>query len=124
MFFRLLILLIVVPLLELYLLLKVGTIIGALNTIMLVILTAILGAYLTKIEGLKVLYQIRSNLENGIMPTEELIDGVLIFIAGAVLLTPGFITDIIGFLILIPTTRYYIKKWLKEIIRKRLSYPL
>ena len=122
MFFRILLLLTIVPIFELYLLIKVGSVIGAFNTILIIMITAIIGAYLTKKEGLKVLLQIRTNLEHGIMPTEELVDGVLIFVAGALLLTPGFVTDSIGFLLLIPTTRNLVKNRIAKFIKKKLMY--
>lgn len=116
----------IVPLFELYFLIKIGSIIGAFNTIMLVILTAIGGAYLAKREGLRTLYKIRENMMQGIMPTEELVDACLIFIAGVLLLTPGFLTDTVGLLFLFPNTREifkdYMKNWIKYKIEHRDYY--
>ncbi|VAX27366.1 hypothetical protein MNBD_NITROSPIRAE02-931, partial [hydrothermal vent metagenome] len=110
MFFKLLVIFIVVPVVELSLLIKVGSIIGTLNTIIIVLLTAAIGAYMVKLEGLGVMYRIQKNLMEGIFPAEELIDGVMILIAGVLLLTPGFITDIIGFLMVFPGSRNVIKR--------------
>ncbi len=116
----------IVPILELYFLIKIGSLFGAFNTIMLVILTAIVGAYLAKQEGLRTLYKIRENMMQGIMPTEELVDACLIFVSGVLLLTPGFLTDTIGLLFLFPATREiikdYLKRWIKYKIETRNYY--
>ncbi|RMF96900.1 MAG: FxsA family protein [Candidatus Schekmanbacteria bacterium] len=117
MFFKLFLLFTIVPIIELAILIKAGTIFGVFNTIAIVIITAIAGAYLVKLEGLNVLYRIQENISNGIFPAEELLDGLLIFIAGALLLTPGFVTDILGFLMVFPPTR----RILKEIIKKYIK---
>jgi UPF0716 protein FxsA len=101
-----------VPMLELYILIKVGSIIGAGPTIVLVILTAIVGAYLAKQQGMHTMYRIRQSLSQNMLPAEELVDAFLILIAGLVLLTPGFITDLLGLLILFPPTRKSFKIWL------------
>ena len=124
--FQLALLFFLVPLIELYFLIKIGSVIGPFNTIMLVILTAISGAYFTKREGIKTLYKIRENMMYGIMPGEELVDAFLIFIAGILLLTPGFLTDTIGLFLLIPISRELfkekLKKWMKHRIEKTDSY--
>ena len=114
MFGRLFLLFTIIPLIELYLLIKVGSIIGALNTILLIIGTGMLGAYLAKLEGLRTLKQIQQNLNQGIMPAEELLDGVIILVAGLMLITPGILTDVAGFLLLIPQTRFAFKRWLRR----------
>jgi len=124
--FQLALLFFLVPLIELYFLIKIGSVIGPFNTIMLVILTAISGAYFTKREGIKTLYKIRENMMYGIMPGEELVDAFLIFIAGILLLTPGFLTDTLGLFLLIPISRELfkekLKKWMKHRIEKTDSY--
>jgi len=107
-----------IPFLELYLLIEVGTVIGPLNTVALVLLTGITGAYLARMQGLKTMLRVRSNLQQGIMPKEDLVDALLIFIAGIVLLTPGFITDAAGLLILFPATRGPIKRFIKDRFNK------
>lgn len=90
---------------------------GAFNTVMIVILTGFLGALLARYQGLQTMLKVRESLGRGEMPAEELLDALLILLAGIVLLTPGFLTDLAGLLILIPTTRLVFKRWL----RKRLD---
>jgi len=102
-----------VPMLELYLLIKIGTVMGALNTLALVILTGFVGAYLARMQGMQTMLRVRSQLQQGIMPAEDLIDAVIIFVAGIVLLTPGLLTDIAGLLLLFPTSRFHFKHWLR-----------
>lgn len=94
-----------IPLAELYLLVEVGGRIGALPTIAIVLLTGFTGAWLARMEGLRTMMRVREQLNQGKMPTDELIDGVLILIAGIVLFTPGFLTDMVGLLLLFPPTR-------------------
>ncbi|GBD96365.1 MAG TPA: FxsA family protein [Nitrospirae bacterium] len=121
MFFKLFLIFSLIPVIELALLIKVGSLIGALNTIIIVILTAIIGAYLVRLEGLGVMYRIQKNMQEGIFPAEELINGAMILVAGAMLLTPGFFTDIIGFLMVFPVSREYIKKIASRYIRKKTN---
>ncbi len=87
-----------VPLTELYILLRIGSYLGALNTILLILFTGFLGAYLARLEGIRTVHRISQNLATGVVPAEELLDAVLIFVAGVVLVTPGVITDAAGFL--------------------------
>ncbi|MBW1852341.1 MAG: FxsA family protein [Deltaproteobacteria bacterium] len=103
-----------IPFLEIYLLIEVGTVIGSLNTIALVILTGFAGAYLARMQGMQTMLRVRSSLQQGNMPTEDLIDALLIFVAGIVLLTPGFLTDAAGLLVLFPPTRTHIKRFLRQ----------
>ncbi len=96
---------IVVPLIEIYVIVQVGHAIGALNTIGLLLAFSIVGAWLTKHEGLWVLTRIREQLDAGRMPTNELIDGGLVLAGGLMLIAPGFVTDALGLLLLFPPTR-------------------
>ena len=114
MFGKLFLLFALVPAAEIYVLVTVGGMLGVLPTIALVILTALAGAHLARMQGLSVMLRIRENLDQGFMPAEELLDGLLIFLAGMVLLTPGFLTDIAGLLILFPATRNMFKMWLRK----------
>jgi UPF0716 protein FxsA len=100
-----LLLLVGVPLLELYLLIQVGSEIGALPTIALSVLTAILGTWLVRMQGFAVLLRVRVMLERGETPALEVLDGAVLLIAGLMLLLPGFLTDALGFLLLIPPLR-------------------
>lgn len=104
----------IIPILELYLLMRVGAEIGILATIGLIITTALLGATLTRLQGFRTLRRIQGSLAEGVMPAEEMIDGVLIFAAGLVLITPGFLTDTLGFILLVPSSRRVIKRWLRR----------
>ena len=110
MFLRLLLLFTVVPLLELFLLVKLGTVIGIGPTVLIVIFTGVLGAWLARWQGLGVLRRLSEDMAGGRLPTNALIDGLLILIAGAVLLTPGLITDALGFLLLVPQGRAMVRK--------------
>lgn len=118
---KLMFLFVVVPLVELFLLIKIGMYIGAGYTILIVILTGIMGAILAKQQGLRVIRKIREDLAAGKIPAEELFDGLMILIAGALLITPGLITDAIGFSILLPFVRNKIKSAIKNRIKEKIS---
>ncbi|MCD8502275.1 MAG: membrane protein FxsA [Bacillaceae bacterium] len=117
----LILLLIVVPALEIWILILSGQFIGFLQTVLLVILTGVLGAWLAKKEGVQTLRLAQLQLQQGQIPSGILLDGLCILIGGVVLLTPGFITDAIGFFLLIPVTRSTIKaalsKWFSHLIK-------
>ena len=117
MLIKLILLFTLVPLIELALLIKIGTYIGVTSTISLVILTGVSGAILAKMQGLQTLRKIQNDISNGILPTPELFNGVLILAGGLLLLTPGFITDTLGLLALIPFTR----RWIKKVLRKKIE---
>ena len=121
MFFKLFLIFAVIPVIELALLIKIGSVIGTLNTIIIVILTAIVGAYMVKLEGIAVMYRIQENMQQGTFPAEELINGMMILMAGVLLLTPGFFTDVIGFLMVFPVSRGVIKRIAGRYIKKRIS---
>jgi UPF0716 protein FxsA len=114
MFGRLLILFITVPLLEILILIKLGETLGFWATVLLVIGTGVLGATLARFYGWVVWQRISRELEAGHVPAEQLLDGALLFVGGVVLLTPGLLTDIAGFLLLIPWTRGVVKRWLRS----------
>lgn len=113
---------IMVPIVELALLIKIGQYMGVGYTLGIVVLTGIAGAYLAKLQGLITLRRIQEDINNGRMPADKLFDGVLILCSGILLLTPGFITDIIGFMGLIPLTRNLFKRWLKQKIKDMISH--
>ena len=114
MFGKLFLLFALVPVAEIYVLVSVGGAIGVFPTIALVILTALAGAHLARLQGMSIMLRIRENLDQGFMPAEELLDALLIFLAGMALLTPGFLTDLCGLLILLPATRNIFKRWLRK----------
>ncbi|MCB1728666.1 MAG: FxsA family protein [Gammaproteobacteria bacterium] len=102
------------PLLELYLLIEVGSVIGALPTIALSIFTAVLGGLLVRIQGFGVLFRVQAAMERREVPALELLEGAMLLLTGLALLLPGFITDAVGFLLLIPPLRrWIIVRWLK-----------
>jgi UPF0716 protein FxsA len=121
MFFKLFLIFAVIPVIELALLIKIGSVIGTLNTIIIVILTAVVGAYMVKLEGIAVMYRIQENMQQGTFPAEELINGMMILMAGVLLLTPGFFTDVVGFLMVFPVSRGVIKRIAGRYIKKRMS---
>lgn len=102
---RLGLLFVTVTSLELFLLLKVGSAIGIVSTIGLIFFTGFLGAYLTRQQGLRVLREITETLQRGEMPTSEILSGVCLLVVGALLVTPGLLTDLTGFLLLVPAIR-------------------
>ena len=104
----------IVPFIEIYVLLQVGSIIGALPTILMVVFTAVLGAWLLKKQGFETWRRLQNNLQQGQIPAYEMIEGPILLIGGALLLTPGFFTDFLGFACLIPSLRRRIARYLIE----------
>ena len=103
---------IVLPILEMYILIEVGGFIGALNTIGLVLLTALLGLILLRQQGFRTLLNARNKLMQAELPTEEIVTGIFLAVGGALLLTPGFVTDFIGFMCLLPFTRRFLMSFI------------
>lgn len=95
----------VVPLGEIYVLIQVGGVIGALPTVALVVFTAALGAVLIRAQGLATVARMRQAMDRGELPALELLEGACLLVAGALLLTPGFVTDTVGFALLVPGLR-------------------
>ncbi|MDT8388246.1 MAG: FxsA family protein [Thiogranum sp.] len=118
-FALLFLLFILVPLVEIYFLIKVGNSIGAISTVALVVFTALLGAMLLRFQGFTTLQRTRISMAQGRLPAMEMFEGVLLLFAGALLLTPGFVTDAIGFAFLVPPLRRAIIHWLL----KRIKFP-
>ena len=121
MFFKLLILFTIIPIAELYLLIKIGGLIGALNTVLIIFLTAVIGAYLAKTQGFIVIRKINQALKEGRLPARELLDGLFVLLGGFTLLTPGFITDFIGLSMLFPPTRTLYIKLSVQIIQTKIE---
>jgi UPF0716 protein FxsA len=116
----LLLLFIVVPLVELYVIIQVGQAIGALPTIGLLLLDSILGSLLLRAQGRSVWRRFRAALASGRPPAQETIDGALVILGGALMLTPGFVTDAFGVLLLLPPTRAAVRRTLVRNARSRL----
>jgi len=128
MFGKLLIIFIAIPFIEVSLLIKLGSVIGFWPTLFIQLGTGILGATLARVQGFFVWQKITRETQLGRVPTEEMLNGVLILIAGLVLMTPGLLTDLFGFLLLIPGTRNAFKRWLRRqfdqgIHATRETYP-
>jgi UPF0716 protein FxsA len=105
-----------VPIVEIYLLIQVGQEIGAGWTVLLVVLTAVIGVWLLRIQGLSTLTRAQRRLQDNELPAREILEGIALVVAGAFLLTPGFFTDAIGFLLLFPPTRI----WLASLVASRM----
>ncbi|WP_366921765.1 FxsA family protein [Metallumcola ferriviriculae] len=118
MFFRLLMVFILVPSIELILLIKLGQVIGILWTFTIIVFTGLLGVSLAKQQGLMVLQEIRAQLNAGVMPSDAVIEGLLILGGSLFLLTPGLLTDLTGFSTLIPATR---AAW-RQLIKNRIQF--
>lgn len=128
MFFRLILLFTVIPVVELIILIQLGKYIGIWPTVFIIVGTGLLGINLVRIQGLRILFKIKENLSEGHIPAEELLDGLCVLVGGAMLLTPGLITDTFGFILVIPRTRKTAKKFiiyvLNKIIKSRIITTL
>ena len=113
----LLFLFVAIPLLEIYILIQVGGWLGAVPTIFLVVFTAVLGVLLVRMQGFATLQRVRQMLEAGELPAVELLEGVVLLLAGALLLTPGFFTDAIAFSCLVPPLH---KRLISQFIQSKL----
>lgn len=110
MFKWLLLAFLLIPLIEIYLLIKVGGLIGALPTVVLVVFTAVLGVALLRYQGLSTVRRIQERMQAGQVPAVPLLEGVFLLAAGALLLTPGFFTDAVGFALLVPPVRRHLAR--------------
>lgn len=121
MFFKLLALFIIVPLVELFLILQVGKFIGIMPTILIIVFTGTAGITIARRQGYQVINNIRTNLNQGKVPTDDLISAFLILVGGLTLLTPGFLTDVTGFLLILPGPRRIIASFVKKYFIKYLG---
>lgn len=121
MLLRLFLLFSVVPIIEIWILIKVGRVIGALPTVGLLLAISLAGAWLAKSQGLRTITAIRDELDAGRLPGAHLLDGAMILAGGILLLTPGFFTDFLGLFFLIPVTRTLIKRRLRAWLERGLS---
>lgn len=112
--------LLVVPVAEIALIVAVGSVIGGWQTLALLLAESALGAYLVKHEGRRSWQALRTALNTGQMPGRELADATLVLIGGTLLLTPGFLTDIVGFFFILPLTRPITRRWLQRVVERRL----
>ena len=112
---------VVMPVLEIYVLIQVGQVIGPWWTILLLVLDSVLGTWLIKREGRRAWHALREQLETGRMPHRELADGALIVLGGALMLSPGFVTDAFGVLLILPVTRPLFRRLLTSYAASRVS---
>lgn len=110
-----------VPLLEIAVFIQVGDQLGLWNTLAVVILTALIGTWLLRIQGLATLARVRGQIDQGVLPTRELFDGLCLLFAGALLLTPGFVTDSIGFALFVPQFRGLLRQWLGKRLESSMT---
>lgn len=121
MFIKLLIVFVFVPVMELYILIEAGRIMGLAPTIGLIMLTGVAGAWLARSQGVEILRRIQEETSRGQMPAATLIDGALILVGGLLLLTPGFFTDALGFSFLVPLTRELWRKGLSAWLQNQIK---
>jgi len=114
---------VVLPIVELAVIIKVGAAIGVLNTIGLLLLMGALGSWLVKHEGLSVLRRVQLAMSEGRVPAAELLDGLLILIGGALMIAPGFLTDIVGLSLMLPPVRAVVRRMLRGRIETRVTSP-
>lgn len=115
MFFILFLLFTALPIFEIYVLVKAGQHIGTLNTIGLVVLSGLLGAWFVKRQTSGLIHKINSNIRNGQMPGDELLAALCVFVGGLLMIAPGFVTDLMGLLLVFPPTRIVLMKFVKII---------
>lgn len=121
MFWKLLLAMTIIPAVELYLLIELGQWMGALETVLLIVVTGAIGAALAKREGFSVLRQLKDDARSGLPPADRLVEGLMVLIGGVLLLTPGVLTDLTGFALIAPFTRRplapLIKGWLASKVK-------
>jgi UPF0716 protein FxsA len=116
--------LLVVPVVEIAAIIAVGRVIGGWQTLLLLVLESLLGAWIVKREGSRTWTALQDSLRSGRMPSRQLSDAALVLIGGTLLLTPGFVTDIAGFFFILPLTRPITRVWLEAVVTRRLLGPM
>ena len=117
---RLALIFVIVPIIELWLLFQLGDVVGLWPTLALVVFTGVAGARMARLEGLRVFFQFQKELASGRLPGQAMLDGISVLIGGAFLLTPGILTDVVGFALLFPLSR----RWIQRRVRKRMEESL
>jgi UPF0716 protein FxsA len=117
----LLLLFVIVPIVELYVIIQVGSWLGAGPTIGLLLLSCVVGVVLVKHQGLSVWARFRAQIDRGALPTDELVDGFLLLVAGALMIVPGFVTDVVGLVLLVPPLRRVVRNLLIRRYRDRFQ---
>ena len=111
-----------IPIIEISIFITIGSKIGILNTISIILLTAIIGIYFVRRKGLNLLFNAQKNLSEGIMPTEEIKGGIFLLISGLLLITPGFFTDCIGFAMFLKPVQNFVVSKAKQYFQSRTRY--
>ncbi len=119
--FGLLLLFIGVPLLEMAVLIQLGRFFGLWSTLAIIILTGFAGAALARRQGMRVLMRMQEEMHAGRIPAAEMVDGLLILIAGVMLITPGFLSDVSGLLLLLPGVRHFVRNWLRQKLTRMMQ---
>lgn len=122
MFGPLVLLFVLVPIVELYVIIQVGHVLGVVNTLALLLVISFVGAWLMKREGLNTWRRAQRQIDAGVVPGRELVDGALIVLAGALLLAPGFVTDAVGMLLLLPPVRAGVRTFTRRRLERRVAY--
>ena len=110
---------IIIPIIEIAIFITVGSNIGILNTIAIILLTAVIGIYFVRRQGLSLLFNAQRNMAQGIMPTEEIKGGIFLLISGLLLITPGFFTDCVGFLMFLRPVQNFISQKARNYFHSR-----
>lgn len=118
---RLALLFVIVPIVELMLLIELGQLVGLLPTLALVMFTGVTGAWLARAEGLRVFFQFQRELASGRLPGQAMLDGISVLIGGAFLLTPGVLTDVVGFSLLLPLSRRWIQRRMQARFERQIK---
>ena len=111
---------ILIPIIEISIFISIGSNIGILNTIAIILLTAIVGIYLVRKQGMSLLFNAQKNMMQGIVPTEEIKGGIFLLISGLLLITPGFFTDCIGFLMFFKPVQNFVSTRAKNYFKSRI----
>jgi UPF0716 protein FxsA len=122
MLLRLFLIFTIVPIIEVWLLIKIGRVIGPFPTVAILLAISLAGAWLARAQGFRVIVSIREELAAGRLPSAHILDGAFILAGGILLLTPGFFTDFIGLVFLIPATRKLLKLWLRKWLEQKLLH--
>ena len=118
---RLFLLFTLLPALELYLLLQIGAVVGPMNTVLIILITGMVGAWLAKREGLAVVTQLAREVEKGMPPATRVVEGFLVLAGGLLLVTPGVVTDIAGFSLIVPLTRQALAPLVLDAVKQRVT---
>ena len=113
---------IIIPIIEISIFITIGSNIGIINTIAIILITALVGIFLVRRKGIKLLFDAQRNLSQGIMPTEEIKGAIFLLVSGLLLITPGFFTDCVGFTVFLRPVQNFIASRAKNYFQSRVRY--